>query len=181
MSQNRNVRLLTSNGGNQARDALFHVGQIWRISYAQKTNLVSPHSEDVMVQSSHLSATLSGVEIKSFISKNCNVITGSLSNLFGGSVHSPLHAASYIDATSVPNHSVCFWKSNVNLIYKNLFDKDKYHYADAKHDTYFTYVGVESVIGIIPQGSIVRMSLARWWSPPNSESKACYLQLSGWF
>ena len=181
MSQNRNIRLLTSNGGNQPGNASFQIGQIWKIAYTPKTNLVSPHTEDVMVQSSHLSTTLSRADAKRFISQNFNVISGSLSNLFGGSVHSPLRAASYIDATSVPNHSVCFWKPHASLTYTNSFNKDKYHYADPEHDTYFAYVGIDPAIEIIPKGSIVRMSLARWWTPPNSESKACYLQLSGWF
>ncbi len=181
ISQNRNVRLLTSNGGNQPGDASFQIGQIWKIAYTPKTNLVFPHSEDVMVQSSHLSTTLSREDAKRFISQSCNVISGSLSNLFGGSIRSPLRAASYIDATSIPDHSVCFWKPNSNLTYTNSFNKDKYHYTAPEHDTYFAYVGTDPAIEIIPQGSIVRMSLARWWTPPNSESKACYLQLSGWF
>lgn len=181
ISKKRNIRLLTSNGGNQTEDALFQICQIWKIAYTPKFNLACPHSEDVMVQTSHLSTTLNREDAKRFISQNCNVISGSLSNLFGGSIHSPLRAASYIDATSVPDHSVCFWRPNSSLTYKILFNKDKYHYIDPEHNTYFAYVGTDPVIEIIPKGSIVRMSLARWWAPPNSESKACYLQLSGWF
>lgn len=181
ISQNRNIRLLTPNGGNQPGDASFQIGQIWKVAYTPKSNLVHPHSEDVMVQSSQLRNTLSRSDAKRFISENCNVIIGSLSNLFEGSVHSPLRAASYIDASSVPDHSVCFWKPNSNLTHVNSFNKDKYHYTDPQHDTYFAYVGIDPAIEIIPQGAIVRMSIARWWTPPNSESEACYLQLSGWF
>ena len=45
------------------------------------------------------------------------------------------------------------------------------------------YVGEESPIKVIPAGTLVRLSLARWWTPdsePNDGEK-CYLQLSGWY
>ena len=181
IGQNRNVRLLTSSGGNQSGDSLFQIGQLWKIAYKLKPNLLLPHSEDVMVQYCDFDKTLDKVETKRIIFQSCKLISGPLSNLFGGAVHSPLRAASYIDATSVPDHSVCFWVPNSNLTYENSFNKDKYHYKDLNHDTYFAYVGVDSAEKTIPQGSIVRMSLPRWWAPRNSEAKACYLQISGWF
>ena len=46
------------------------------------------------------------------------------------------------------------------------------------------YVGEESPIKVIPAGTLVRVSLARWWRPEDSEpnfEKRCYLQLSGWY
>ena len=44
------------------------------------------------------------------------------------------------------------------------------------------YVGVEPPPEIIPVGSLVRLSLARWWKPEEKEEdKKCYLQLSGWY
>ena len=179
--QNKNVRLLASNGGNQPGDAPFQIGQIWKIAYTPKANLVHPHSEDVMVQSSHLVNTLSRTEAKRFIFDNCNVVRGSLKELFAGAVRSPSRGASYVDASNVPDHSVCFWVPNTDLTHVNSFNKHKYHYIDPQHDTYFAYVGTDLAIETIAKESIVRMSLARWWTPPNSESEACYLQLSGWF
>ena len=46
------------------------------------------------------------------------------------------------------------------------------------------YVGEESPIKVIPAGTLVRLSLARWWRPEKSEpnfEERCYLQLSGWY
>ena len=46
------------------------------------------------------------------------------------------------------------------------------------------YVGEESPIKVIPAGTLVRLSLARWWRPEDSEpnfEERCYLQLSGWY
>lgn len=46
------------------------------------------------------------------------------------------------------------------------------------------YVGFEPAVDLIPKGTLVRVSLARWWrphdSPPDMEER-CYLQLSGWY
>ena len=39
-------------------------------------------------------------------------------------------------------------------------------------------------IKVIPAGTLVRVSLARWWRPEDSEpnfEERCYLQLSGWY
>src|SRR5690606_38145845 len=114
---------------------------------------------------------------KQFILQSCEIISGSLSDLFGGALHSPRNAASFIDTTHVPNHSVCFWRPNSDLTHTVAFGKHKYHYTDLRHDTYFAYVGLSQPAPVIPKGSIVRMSLARWWSPQGSDSKACYLQI----
>jgi hypothetical protein len=133
--QSKNVRLLTSNGGNQPGDASFQIGQIWKIAYTPKGNLVHPHSEDVTVQSSRLVNTLSRTEAKRFIFDNCNVVIGSLEKLFSGAVHSPLRGASYVDASNVPDHSVCFWVPNIDLTHVSSFDKHKYHYVSPQHDT----------------------------------------------
>lgn len=43
------------------------------------------------------------------------------------------------------------------------------------------YVGFQNEIDTITTGSLVRLSLARWWTKNNSVDKRCYLQLSGWF
>lgn len=182
ISTKSNIRLLTSAGGNQPASVPFQIGQIWKIAYTPKVNLTPPHLEDVMVQSSQLSSTLSSTEIISFITQNCSVVSGALTGLFGGAVKSPLRHASYIDSSSVPNHSVCFWRPNSDLTHTNSFNKDKYHFVDQEHDAYFAYVGLVPSVAVIPQGSIVRISLPRWWAPPDSSApKVCYLQLSGWY
>jgi hypothetical protein len=93
----RNVRLLTCTGSNQPGTAPFQIGEKWDITYTQNSNLIAPHIEDVMVQSSILIDTLSNANLATFISQNCNIITGNLNLLFGGAIHSPSRAASYID------------------------------------------------------------------------------------
>ena len=181
ISSNKNIRLLTASCSNQPCTAPFQVGQIWNIIYIPKINISIPHTEDVMIQSAQLRSILSNQNLFDFISQHCNIVTGSFNVLFGGAVHSPVHAASYVDSSKIPDHSVCFWRPNTDLIHVNTFNKDKYRYDDQSHSTYFPYVGVNPFVNRIPAGSIVRMSLARWWTPPNAVSAACYLQLSGWY
>ncbi len=176
-----NIRLLTSTGENQPDSAPFQIGQIWNIAYIPKKNLTPPHLEDVMIQTARVSSTLDGADIVSFITQNCSVVSGSLDSLFGGAVKSTLRHASYIDSSCVPNHSVCFWRPNSELVHINTFAKDKYHYVDDAHNTYFAYVGLVSPVAVVPKGSIVRISLPRWWAAPGATSKVCYLQLSGWY
>ena len=44
------------------------------------------------------------------------------------------------------------------------------------------YVGLQPTEDIIPKGTLLRVSLARWWSPNDVEvENRCYLQLSGWY
>jgi hypothetical protein len=45
------------------------------------------------------------------------------------------------------------------------------------------YVGLEDATAQeIPQGTLLRLSLANWWAPEDSDyEERCYLQLSGGF
>lgn len=181
IDRNRSVRLLTSTGSNQPGTSPYQVGQIWDINYLPRNAVTPPHVEDVLVQNGSLHSNLAGTDLQNFILQNCNIHNGSIGALFGGTLHTPDNHAAYIDSQNVPNHSVCFWRTDGDLHHFQSFDKDKYRYIRFSHDTCFSYVGTEPVISLIPAGTIVRMSLARWWSPSEEVSQACYLQLSGWY
>ena len=64
-----------------------------------------------------------------------------------------------------------------------LEQKVKYDYRDNEGRWYhITYVGLENVPEVIRAGSMVRLSLAHWWHPDDTDTKnRCYLQLSGVF
>ncbi len=62
------------------------------------------------------------------------------------------------------------------------------HYAGiaaTTNDNRYTipYVGLkENPPEIIPQGTLLRLSLAHWWTPEDADTEErCYLQLSGWY
>ena len=43
------------------------------------------------------------------------------------------------------------------------------------------YVGFEEAVETIPAGTLVRVSLARWWDTNGTTEDRCSLQLSGWY
>ena len=44
------------------------------------------------------------------------------------------------------------------------------------------FKGYEPMIGVIPAGTICRISLSKWWKPKDIDIEMrCYLQLSGWY
>ena len=70
------------------------------------------------------------------------------------------------------------------LITKNRFSneqKTKYDYRDSTGKWYhITYVGIDKLPDTIPAGSLIRLSLAHWWHPENTDTvDRCFLQLSG--
>jgi hypothetical protein len=41
---------------------------------------------------------------------------------------------------------------------------------------------MDDAIAVIPDGALIRFSLARWKAfPPGVNEERCYLQLSGWY
>ena len=80
-----------------------------------------------------------------------------------------------------PSSSVCFWKTPVALSLEAPFGKPKYHYNTLQEETYLPFVGISAPQPIIPAGTLVRLSLARWWTPEGQQDEHCYLQLSGWY
>ena len=55
---------------------------------------------------------------------------------------------------------------------------------DVRSQPYSRYVphfSKAEPISEIPSGTLLRVSLARWWKKYEEEEKKCYLQLSGWY
>ena len=75
-------------------------------------------------------------------------------------------------------NSVGFWIADRNLYFQSNYNK--YNYSDG--DIFqLPYVGVDNPINIIQKGTVIRVSLARWWSKNNETEARCYLQLSGFY
>lgn len=177
----RNVRLLDAGGANQSGTCPYQLGQIWRMSYTPRINMVPPHTEDVLVSSSTHLQLMGQQQLAAYIMQHCVVVTGSSSKLFNGCLQFPQSGAAYISNDNVPNHSVCFWQIDNDLYYTNTYGKDRFRYFNGVNNTYLPYVGAGAQVATISAGSVVRVSLARWWSPPGQDEEHCYLQLSGWY
>jgi 1-acyl-sn-glycerol-3-phosphate acyltransferase len=97
----------------------------------------------------------------------------------------PVHYCSlyYETGTGDPpaDHSVCFWELEKDLLlYFSKKNKIRYRYDDNEFYINIPFVGYQPPIPFIPAGTVVRLSLARWWAGTGEEPR-CYLQLSGWY
>ena len=82
----------------------------------------------------------------------------------------------------IPSSSVGFWTCNTTLT-KVVEGKKIYYFTNNKSKARVRYVGLTPPQDKILSGTLVRVSLARWWIPQDSDydEKRCYLQLSGWY
>jgi hypothetical protein len=176
------IRLLDANGHNWHVSTPFQLGQIWELDFHNVDRVRPPHVEDVIVTS----FTLLGNEpdARSAILARVQPWQGSSSVLFGGVVGYTGNHNGYVESR-IPDRSTGYWIPDKDLILRD----------DGKHYDYLStffgittphglkYVGEPAPIATIRAGTLVRVSLARWWRPDDDESfpERCYVQLSGWF
>jgi hypothetical protein len=107
---------------------------------------------------------------------------GEPTDLFGGMLQFRNTGSAYLPMVNpLPAWSVEFWVLPRPLTHSAFENKHRYRMA-GHPGLVVTYVGHETPVLTIPAGTIVRLSLARWWTNPNApeEGPGCALQLSGW-
>lgn len=187
ITNKRNVRLLDETGANQSASCPFQIGEVWVIDYIPRKNIIPPHTEDVLVLDFCQINKLNEAQLYNFISGHCVINDGSIMSLFEGCVQLPNMGSAFISKRSVPNSSVCFWKPDSKLKLLNDSDnpfKYRFKYRINRHVIHLPYVGerTDLVPGIVTSvDSIVRLSIARWWTGTSQQEEHCYLQLSGWY
>lgn len=183
INNNRFVRLLNQGNWDQFVDTDFMIGDVWDINFSDRLDSEPPHTEDVIIQAKRYIKKIRN--ITDFIIKSgIPIYRGNPSNIFNGLLRWTSNGSGYIgDKNNLPEHSVGFWIS----------DKDLFLQDDEKHFVYqtnnrftsnkrFKYVGFENTMDKIPAGTLLRVSLARWWKPEETDvEERCYLQLSGWY
>lgn len=122
----------------------------------------------------------------SFLSNTIRPIQGSVENLFDGYLQFAEAGSAFIaKATGVPQYSTGFWQPDQPLCMSIMRGKIRFRYESASLAVTIPYVGLAPHMPhVIPAGSLIRVSLARWWRPADSQEmqeERCYLQLSGWF
>jgi hypothetical protein len=180
ISDGKYIRLLTSTGCNQGYDTQFEVGEFWRISYRPRQNVVPPHVEDVAVAKQKYIRKIP--DLSNYLQRRITPYSGCITGLFDNKVCFTSNGGPYINGSKgLPQNSVGFW-----LIPKELemvkAPNGRIRYK-VKNESYeMPYVGLQAAVQSIPAGTLVRVSLARWWSPnPGSFEDRCYVQLSGWY
>ena len=177
VSSNKYVRLLTSTGKNQGYDTQFEIGESWRIRYESRQNVTPPHVEDVIVTKQQFIKRIPN--LSDYLQRRVVPYTGCITGLFDNKLGFTGNGSPYISqSTGLPDNSVGFWLTTKELC---LVDgKPRYKVKDENYEV--KYVGLQPTVDSIPAGTLVRVSLARWWSPfPEELEERCYMQISGWY
>lgn len=179
----RYVRLLDENGNNQPENTDLIPKQAWEIEFTERQNNEPPHIEDILVQSRIRKGSLKdNITIKDLIEKrNIPIWRGNPDQLFDQLIQWTPSGSGYIDRNGgVPNHSVGFWISDKDLKRKD-YNGIRYQYLSTVGWRSIKFKGLEEPVNIIPAGTLIRVSLARWVSFNEGEEPKCWLQLSGWY
>ena len=179
ISNGEYVRLHDHFGKNLADSAPFQIGQIYSMKYRDALHARPiPHVEDKEIWPDfRLLKQLSVSELITEIDKLIDVPNGGIDCIFEGKLRHSAYAT-YISPEAIPQNSVCFWRPNGPLIKSSFLGKTRYWFGGCHA---ISFVGFQEPVDIIPAGTLLRMSLANWWSPDDITEKRCYLQLSGWF
>jgi len=173
------IRLLNQGGYYQPADTQFNIGDIWDITFTVNPNRKEPHNEDVTIHTYKFVRKIYPLE--TYI-KNMGVPIwrNNISNIFEGKILWQKNGKGYFSENikNYPSHSVGFWISDVDLKYSN----GSYIYESNGVSKQIVYKGNQTALQVIPKGRLIRLSLAKWWKPEDSDIEArCYLQLSGWY
>ena len=172
------VRLYESNGTFPPANTPYDVGQIWEMAYTPNAAPSPPHVEDVAVTSRHL--VRNQPNLAAHLRGRVQPWVGDINAIFGGMLQFTGNMRGYIEAPNIPEQSTGFWVPDGDLQQTDHGGKIYYRYSFYE----LSYVGVAPAIPTIPAGTLVRVSLARWWKPNDADDdfpQRCYLQLSGWY
>lgn len=102
--------------------------------------------------------------------------------LFDGKIQFTRNGGGYISAIDIPSRATGFWLLSEPLHFET-DERDKRGYYDSSNH-HLSYVGMDEETEKIEAGTLVRVSLARWWKPRDADpsfEERCYAQLSGWY
>lgn len=195
LGNGRFVRLLDENGYNQSTDTEYEIGDVYTISYRERPGNKPPHLEDILVEESRFKFKFGSIErmIQYLIDKlNIPIWEGNTEILFDGKLQWTNGGSGYIsESGGIPDQSVGFWISDKDLKRRDFNDKVRYSYPPIEiilegfilppQWRNISFVGYQNPVDEIPKGTLVRVSLARWWKHDGADEERCYLQLSGWY
>jgi hypothetical protein len=172
------IRLHDHWGRNLTLDTPFQIGQVYSLIYRKALHARPiPHIEDKEIMPGYeLLRELPTSEFIAEIDRLINVPRGGIESIFEGKLRHSSYST-YISPENIPSFSVCFWRPNANLVKSEFLGKTRYWFGN----NVISYVGFQEPLNVITEGTLLRMSLANWWSPDDITEKRCYLQLSGWF
>jgi len=176
------IRLKDANGHNQPDDVDFTLGKVYWVEYEKNVNTIPPHVEDVFVSSHKFYGKLKDdITFVDFLTKrNVFIHSGSVDDLFQGFLKWTHTGSGYVTQEAIPDNSVGFWISDRDLEICEFYGT-RYSYPSTHGSRRLKFVGYQDTVDVIPAGTLMRVSLARWWQKDEYSEDSCYLQLSGWY
>lgn len=179
LEDNTSVRLMKP-GGQWDTSSQLDIGDIWNIDYKRPASIVAPHTEDILVTGAKYVGNQDG--LRAHILSLVTPWTGGIDQVFNGNLGYTNSDNGFMSVSrGVTDYSTWFWIPDRDLTLRD--DGKHYDYPGDYSSKGMSYVGEPDALSVIPAGTLVRLSLARWWKPHDVEDleERCYLQLSGWF
>jgi ATP-dependent DNA helicase RecQ len=87
------------------------------------------------------------------------------------------------ERAGIPPYSTTFWRPDQSLQREDDAKRIRYRYPTADGGRSLTFVGFQEPPDVLPAGTLLRVSLAHWWLPPEiaDGEYRCFVQLSGYF
>lgn len=174
------LRLLTETGGYQSMNTPFEIGTVWEIDYRRPPSeyVDPPHFEDVYVLSQTFEKHHPHALRETLLNRLRLVPwTGPVSALYGGLLQFSPRGSGYIGGeVDAPDRSTWFW-----ILDRTMYIDGKYYrYQHDPKRFKIRYVGFEDPCPTLAPGTLVRVSLSRWFNRYNV-TPGFYLQFSGWY
>lgn len=181
-SAGRSVRLIAPDAGANERAGLeYEVGEVWEIEGDPPEQLIPPHVENIIVRRKRRLRRSQTVETA--IDRLMPPRNGGVDLLFEGVTQATTTGALYIcQRGGVPPYSTHFWRPDRPLRRDDDAKRIRYRYPTVDGGRTLTFVGFQEPAAELPAGTLLRVSLAHWWQPPElpAGEMRCYVQLSGW-
>lgn len=172
------MRLLSFDNSNMLKDVEINIHDNLYIKYKKREDTKSPHNEDINLYFAKKISINNRPMLKVLDILSINIWRGAPSVLFNGKLkwsQSQWSSKGYISNDDIPNNSVGFWIANKDLY----LNDNRYEYISDDSTCSIKYVGITKPQECIYKGTLIRVSLARWWDNHGAfEDKKCYLQLS---
>lgn len=180
----RFLRLMDETGAHQPFNCPYEIKQVWELTLRKANNIKPPHVEDVKVLHKEYKRTLVNGRTMYQVLEKCKVKIwkGNPDVLFDGNLLWTAKGSGYLTRQgAIPDNSVGFWIPDRDLVMYQVYEKIRYRYPSPRGLRSLPYVGFEKPAELIPAGTVLRVSLARWWDKEGENEERCSLQLSGWY
>lgn len=155
----------------------FQLGSVWDITGYPATGTRPPHLEDYILTNHRF---IKYQDLNSYMLKRQQRWHGSMQNAFERKL-TMSNGKFYTLDTNPPSQSTGEWLSDRIFTLQSNSSGNRYVFTALARTCSVAYVGTQVPLATIPEGTLIRFSLAKPWKGTGMSEYRCYLQLSGVF